>query len=140
MRWSGPDGCYADDDRSLVDVDRVHHWLSEESYWATGRPLELVRRSLDESLVIGVYDPRGDQVGFCRWVTDHASFAWLCDVFVDRASRGRGVGTFMVEVATSHPEVRDLRLLLLATRDAHDLYRRFGFGDVEPGRFLVRRR
>ena len=114
-------------------------WLADESYWATGRPIELVRRSLAESLVLGLYSPDGDQVGICRWVTDHASFAWLCDVFVDRAHRGRGLGTFMVEIATAHDEVRDLRLQLLATRDAHDLYRRFGFTDVAPGRFLERR-
>lgn len=139
VRWNGPDGYFVSDDRSLVDVERVHRWLAEESYWAFGRSIELVRRSIEESLTLGLYTPAGEQAGICRWVTDHASFAWLCDVFVDRSHRGRGLGAFMVGVATAHEEIRDIRLQLLATRDAHALYRMFDFTDVEPGRFLQRR-
>jgi GNAT superfamily N-acetyltransferase len=139
MRWDGPDGYFVSDDRALVDVELVHRWLAEESYWATGRPIELVRRSLVESLVLGLYAAGGEQVGICRWVTDYASFAWLCDVFVEVSVRGGGLGTFLVEVATKHEAVRGLRLQLLATRDAHGLYRKFGFQDVAPGRYLERR-
>jgi GNAT superfamily N-acetyltransferase len=103
------------------------------------RSLELVRRSFEASVVLGLYSPAGLQAGVCRWVTDGVSFAWLCDVFVDRAHRGSGLGTFMVGVACTHELVRDIRLHLLATRDAHGLYEKFGFAAVAPGRFLERR-
>jgi GNAT superfamily N-acetyltransferase len=136
VRWDGPDGYYASDDASLLDFERIGGWLADESYWATGRPLDAVRQSFGESLAIGVYAGEGGQAGVCRWVTDHVSFAWLCDVFVDTAHRGRGLGVFMVGVAVAHDEVRDVRLRLLATRDAHSLYERFGFAGVAPGRFL----
>lgn len=136
MRWDGPGGYYASDDPALLDIGRIGRWLAEESYWATGRPLDAVRRSFEESLAIGCYAPDGEQVGVCRWVTDHVSFAWLCDVFVDTAHRDRGLGVFMVGVAVGHGDVRDVRLRLLATRDAHGLYERFGFAGVTPGRFL----
>lgn len=139
VRWDGPDGYFVTDDRSLVDLARVHQWLAEESYWAFGRSIELVRRSIEESLTLGLYAASGEQAGICRWVTDHVSFAWLCDVFVDRAHRGRGLGVFMVGVATAHEEVRDVGLQLLATRDAHDLYRTFGFAGVASHRFMERR-
>jgi len=129
------------DDRALIDVARVHEWLSSQSYWAAGRSYGLVARSLEESLSLGLYGPNGDQFGVCRWVTDYSTFAWLCDVFVDRAVRGSGLGTFLVGTATAHPDVRDLRLQVLGTRDAHGLYRRFGFQPVaSPGRWMERRR
>lgn len=138
MRWPGPDGYWISDDPSLVDMDRVHRWLSTESYWAQGRSFDLVARSLSESLTFGLYGPDDGQVGLCRWVTDRATFAWLCDVYVDRAVRGRGLGTFLVGTATAHPDVSGLRLVL-GTRDAHELYRRFGFDSlVWPDRWMER--
>jgi GNAT superfamily N-acetyltransferase len=141
MRWAGPGGYWVSDDRSLVDVGRVHHWLSSESYWAEGRSYEVVARSVRESLTLGLYGPDDGQVGVCRWVTDYATFAWLCDVFVHVAVRGAGLGTFLVGTAMNHPEVRELRLQVLGTRDAHDLYRRFGFELVSrPERWMERRR
>lgn len=139
MRWPGPDGYWVSDDPSLVDVGRVHRWLSTESYWAEGRSYDVVARSLRESLTIGLYQPDGGQVGVCRWVTDYATFAWLCDVFVDAALRGTGLGTFLVGTAAAHPGVRNLRLVL-GTRDAHELYRRFGFEPLAaPERWMERR-
>jgi GNAT superfamily N-acetyltransferase len=139
MRWNGPGGYWASDDRSLVDVAQVHRWLSTESYWAAGRPSEVVARSVAESLTLGLYGPGDDQVGVCRLVTDYATFAWLCDVFIDTAVRGAGLGTFLVETATAHPAVRGLRLVL-GTRDAHELYRRFGFESLAaPDRWMERR-
>jgi GNAT superfamily N-acetyltransferase len=141
MRWAGPDGYWVSDDRSLVDVDRVHRWLSRESYWAEGRSCDVVARSVRASLTLGLYGPDDGQVGVCRWVTDYATFAWLCDVFVDVAARGTGLGMFLVGTAMDHPDVRDLRLQVLGTRDAHDLYRRFGFELVaRPERWMERRR
>jgi GNAT superfamily N-acetyltransferase len=141
MRWPGPDGYWVSDDRSLVDVARVHGWLSAESYWARGRSYDIVARSVRESLMLGLYGPDGDQAGVCRWVTDYSTFAWLGDVFVDGAERGKGLGSFLVATAVAHPEVRDLPLLILGTRDAHDLYRRVGFETVAaPERWMERRR
>ncbi len=141
MRWNGPDGYWISDDRSLVDVGRVHRWLSSQSYWAEGRPLAVVARSIERSLTLGLYGPDGGQVGVCRWVTDFATFAWLCDVFVDPAVRGAGLGVFLVGTAADHPDVKDLRLQVLGTRDAHGLYRRFGFEPVAaPERWMERRR
>jgi GNAT superfamily N-acetyltransferase len=127
------------DDRGLVDVAQVHAWLSSESYWAEGRPYEIVARSVERSLTLGLYGSDG-QVGVCRWVTDYSTFAWLCDVFVDAEARGAGLGTFLVGAAMDHPDVRDLRLQVLGTRDAHALYRRFGFTSLtSPERWMERR-
>jgi GNAT superfamily N-acetyltransferase len=140
VRWDGPDGYFVSDDRALVEVARVHHWLSEQSYWAEGRPYEVVARSIEESLTLGLYRPDGEMAGLVRWVTDYSTFAWLCDVFVDPADRGHGRGSFLVATAASHPDVRDLRLQLLSTKDAHQLYRRFGFeASPTPERWMVRR-
>jgi len=127
------------DDPDRIDVARVHRWLSEESYWALGRPYELVARALEHSIVLGCYDPEGTLVGFCRWVTDQATFAWLCDVFVDPAARGNGLGVFLMEAAISHPSVDGLRAQFLGTRDAQGLYARFGFAPLtDPERWMVR--
>lgn len=140
VRWAGPDGHWVSDDRSLVDLALVHHWLSTQSYWAEGRPYDIVARSFRESLPLGLYAPDDEQVGVCRWVTDSATFAWLCDVFVDGARRGSGLGTFLVATATTHPAVDGMRQVL-GTRDAHDLYRRFGFESLAaPERWMERPR
>ena len=140
MRWSGTGDHWVSDDRALVDVARVHLWLSTLSYWAPGRPYDTVARSIDGSLPLGLYGPDGVQAGFCRWVTDYATFAWLADVFVDPERRGSGLGKFLVQSATDHPAVRDLPLQLLGTADAHGLYRQYGFVSVpEPQRWMERR-
>jgi GNAT superfamily N-acetyltransferase len=92
-------------------------------------PEDVVRRSVENSLVFGVY--RGEeQVGFARVVTDYATFAYLADVFVLEAHRGRGVGKWLIEVVLSHPDLRGLRRWLLATGDAHELYRKYGFAEL----------
>jgi GNAT superfamily N-acetyltransferase len=127
MEWRRDGGYVISDDASRVDIDLVHRWLAEEAYWAKGRPHDVVVRSLAASLNLGVYSPGGSQVAFCRWVTDGATFAWLCDVFVDRGHRGSGIGTWLVEVAVAHPAVAGVKRKLLATQDAHDLYAKVGF-------------
>jgi GNAT superfamily N-acetyltransferase len=138
MRWDGPDGYWVSDDASLVDVGRVHAWISEQSYWARGRPPEVTARSLQGSLVLGLYDPAGTLAGFARFVTDYATFAWLCDVFVDDAQRGHGLGTFLVETAIAHPAVRDVRQVLMA-EPGRRLYARQGFVPlVRPERWMER--
>jgi GNAT superfamily N-acetyltransferase len=126
-------------DKARLDVDLIHDFLSHSSYWAQGRPLEVVQRSLARSLCFGVYDG-AQQVGFARVVTDCATFAWLCDLFVVESQRGQGLGEWLVECIVAHPELRDLRIFLLATRDAHELYRRHGQFEAlqQPDKWMVR--
>jgi len=126
-------------DRGLLDLDFVCAAL-DGSYWAKGRPRGAVERSIASSLCFGVYEAASRrQVGFARVVTDGATFSWLCDVIVDGAHRGRGLGKLLVSSAVAHPDVRDT-MWLLGTRDAHGLYERFGFARAEmmkrpsPGR------
>lgn len=140
MRWDGPDGYWVSDDRSLVDLDRVHRWMSQESYWATGRSREVMASAIEHSLVVGLYAADGTQAGFARLVTDYATFAWLCDVFVSEEHRGHGIGSFLVQTATDHPSVAKIRQVL-ATRPGRTLYRRHGFDDLaSPERWMERPR
>ena len=114
-------------DPSLLDLDAVHGFL-QRSYWATERPLEVLKRSVEGSLNFGLYRAKDRrQVGFARVVTDFATFAWLCDVFIDEAYRGQGLGVWLTETVVEHPELRCLRLWVLGTRDAHGLYEKMGF-------------
>jgi len=122
-------------DPDRVDIPAVHRFLSEDAYWSPGVPLDVVRRSIDGSIVFGVYKG-GEQVGMARVVTDRATFAWVCDVFVLPAHRGDGLGKWLMECVKSHPDLQGLRRWLLATRDAHGLYAQFGFVDVDPGRLM----
>jgi GNAT superfamily N-acetyltransferase len=123
-------------DPALLDVTLLHDFLANRSYWATGRPLDVVRHSLDHSLCFGLYE-KSRQVGFARVVTDRATFAWLCDVFILEEYRGRGLSKWLVECVMAHPALQGLRRFLLATRDAHGLYARHGFTPLEePTRFL----
>ena len=124
-------------DPSRLDLDAIHAYLSEEAYWSSGVPREVVERSIEHSLNFGLYRA-ADQAGFARVVTDYATFAWLADVFVLPAHREAGLGKWLVETAVSHPELRHLRRWVLATGDAHGLYARFGFQSaVGDPRFMV---
>ena len=138
MKWAGPGGYWASDDREQIDLAQVHAWISGESYWAEGRPRDVMTKAIENSLVIGLYTADGTQVGFARFVTDYATFAWLCDVFVDTAHRGRGLGTFLVDSAVGHPDVRGLRQVLVA-EPGRSLYARFGFRPLaRPERWMER--
>jgi GNAT superfamily N-acetyltransferase len=138
VRWDGPGGYWASDNPSLIDVDLVHGWISEESYWAPGRPHDVMARSIENSLVLGLFTRNGEQVGFARFVTDRATFAWLCDVFVAAGHRGGGVGSFLVQASVEHPDVAGVRQLLMA-HPGRTLYRRYGFGDLlKPERWMER--
>ncbi len=122
-------------DPARIDLAAVHEFLSEHSYWATGRPLEVVRRSLANSIVFGIY--RGhEQVGLARVVTDKATFAWLCDVYVIEEHRGHGLGKWLIECVRAHPDLQGLRRWVLATRDAHGLYAQHGFTEVDPVHYM----
>ncbi|MEH0543232.1 GNAT family N-acetyltransferase [Streptomyces sp. B21-105] len=119
-------------DPARVDAERVHRWMSADAYWAIGREREKQDRAIDGSLNFGVYDTAsGEQVAYARVVTDFATFAWLCDVYVDRAARGKGIGTALVAAVRDHLRPYDLRRILLATHDAHGVYRQVGFEALE---------
>jgi GNAT superfamily N-acetyltransferase len=123
-----------------LDIDVVHGFLVR-SYWAAGRTRECVERSIAGSLPFGLYHRDGasdsTQVGFARVVTDRATVAYLCDVFVLEPWRGRGLGVWLVESVLSLPELAHVRWLL-GTQDAHELYRKFGFEEAPPGRMMRR--
>lgn len=117
-------------DPARLDVDTIHRFLSQEAYWAIGRPRQVVEKTIRNSLCFGVYY-QGQQAGFARLVTDRATFAWLCDVFILPEHRGRGVGKFLISCIRRHPELQGLRRWLLATRDAHGLYSQYGFKPLD---------
>lgn len=118
------------DDPARFDLARAHRWISTESYWAEGIPFETFARSCANSLVVGAYAPDGTMAAMARVVTDRATFGWVCDVFVDAAHRGAGLGKQIMAYLRAHPDLQGFRRLHLATRDAHGLYRQFGFTDL----------
>jgi GNAT superfamily N-acetyltransferase len=124
-------------DPSRLDVDMVHRFLSEESYWAKGRAREVTDRAIANSYPFGVF--LGDeQVAFARVVTDTVTFAWLADVFVLPEHRGSGVGKLLVGAALADPRFAGMKRWFLGTADAHELYRQFGFSEImNPGRLMA---
>jgi GNAT superfamily N-acetyltransferase len=135
-------------DPQLLELDAIHAYL-QRSYWAEEIPKEIVARSLRGSLCFGLYHgfgpyhapsaglPSGRQVGFARVISDRATFAYLCDVYVLEEHRGRGLSKWLMEAIQSHPELQGLRRFLLATRDAHGLYAQFGFTPLaRPATFM----
>jgi len=123
-------------DTGRLDVGAIHAYLSL-SYWAEGIPIEVVRRSIPASLCVGVYHESDGQVAFARVITDRATFAYLCDVYVLEAHRERGLAKWMMEAIVAHPDLQGLRRFMLVTRDAHELYRPFGFTEpANPNRYM----
>jgi GNAT superfamily N-acetyltransferase len=122
-------------DKGRLDLVAIHAFLSQ-AYWSPGVPMPVVERSIENSLAFGIL--RGEeQVGFARVVTDKATFAYLADVYVLEAHRGRGLSRWLLEVIQSHAELQGLRRFLLATKDAHGLYARFGFKELtNPSRMM----
>ena len=128
-------------DPDLLDLDVIHRWISEESYWAPGRSRQTVAASVQASLNFGVYADDGEMVGAARVVTDFATFGWLCDVFVIDEHRGRGLGKALMAAVADHPELAGLQRIILATSDAHQLYTRYGFELMaNPERWVERTR
>lgn len=123
-------GYVLSDDPGDVDIDTVHRWLSEESYWAVGRERDVVERTITTSRAYSVLAD-GEQCAFARAVTDEATFAWIADVFVDKAHRGRGLGTWMVDRIVSDLSALGVTRFVLATADAQEVYRRCGFSELE---------
>jgi predicted GNAT family acetyltransferase len=134
-----PEGFEMSEDPDRIDVGRVHHWLSTDAYWALGRSREKLESAIRGSLNFGVYEAvSGEQVAYARVVTDRATFAWLCDVYVDPAVRGKGLGTALVAAVRDHLLPYGLRRVLLATHDAHGVYAKLGFEPLaEPDRWMA---
>jgi GNAT superfamily N-acetyltransferase len=127
-------------DPARVDIDTAARWLAETSYWANGVPRDVVARAVAGSLTFGLYvEETGAFAGMARVVTDRATFAYLCDVFVLEPFRGRGLSKWLLETITGHPDLQGLRRWLLFTADAHALYERYGFQPLtSPDRVMER--
>jgi GNAT superfamily N-acetyltransferase len=125
-------------DRSRLDIDLIHDYISNHSYWGSGRARDVVECSIENSMAFGVYYGE-QQVGFGRVVTDYATFAWVADVFVVTEHRGRGLSKWLMEVIIAHPKLQGFRRWVLATKDAHGLYEQFGFTELRrPERWMER--
>jgi nitroimidazol reductase NimA-like FMN-containing flavoprotein (pyridoxamine 5'-phosphate oxidase superfamily)/GNAT superfamily N-acetyltransferase len=132
------DGFLISTDAARLDLEVIHNFLSTQSYWAEGVPREVVARSIANSLCFGIYEG-ARQVGFARVISDYATFAYLADVFVVEAFRGRGLSKALMEAIISHPHLQGLRRWTLGTADAHGLYRKFGFAEPRyPNRQMER--
>lgn len=125
-------------DPARLDVDAIFNYLHHEAYWAQGRPRAVIEKSIAHSENFGVY--RGPaQVGYARVITDYATFAYLCDVFILPAEQGHGLGKWLIQTILAHPEMQGLRNWYLRTRDAHGLYKQFGFIELrDPPRSMER--
>ncbi|RYU78763.1 GNAT family N-acetyltransferase [Hymenobacter persicinus] len=138
---TSPEGFTISTDPARLDVGAIHAYLAQESYWAKGIQRDTLERAISHSLNFGLYAPDGRLAGFARVVTDTATFAWLCDVFVLAEFRGRGLSKWLMAEVWAHPDLQGLRRRLLATLDAHGLYTQFGFTPLEaPDRYLESRR
>jgi GNAT superfamily N-acetyltransferase len=127
------------DDPARLDADAVHAFLSR-CYWAEGIPRDVVARSLENSLCLGIFTATGAQIGLVRVITDYATFAYLCDVYVLEAHRGRGLSKAAMRAYCSHPRLQNLRRQHLVTQDAHGLYAQFGFNPLtQPDRHMEKR-
>jgi GNAT superfamily N-acetyltransferase len=122
-------------DPARLDVEAITDMLSR-AYWAQGRTREMISRYLQHSLTFGLYDG-SRQIGLARVVSDYTTFAWLCDVFIHEDYRGQGLGKWLLETVHSYPELQGLRRWMLATRDAHGLYKQFGWIPLEPPEFWM---
>ncbi|MDQ0712155.1 GNAT superfamily N-acetyltransferase [Streptomyces luteogriseus] len=127
-----PEGYEISTDPGRVDRERVHHWLSTDAYWALGRTREKQDRAIEGSLNFGVHETvSGEQVAYARVITDRATFGWLCDVYVDPSVRGKGVGSALVAAVRDEMRQYGVRRVLLATHDAHGVYAKLGFAQLE---------
>ena len=117
-------------DKKKLDLDVIHRFRSEEAYWCKNIPIEIVKRSIDNSLCFGVYQG-SNQIGFARVITDMATFGYLADVFILAEHRGKGLSKQLVAFIKAYPALQGLRRMMLFTLDAHSLYTQFGFAPVE---------
>jgi len=133
----GCDGYIIFEGLDSAELARAHGWIAEHSYWAAGIPIEVFLKAARHSLMFGVRHPAEGLVAVARVVSDRATFAWLCDVFVDPAHRGCGLAGRLVKAVQAHPDLTALRRMLLATKDAHTLYAQHGFQPLaSPARWM----
>ncbi|MBO0998395.1 GNAT family N-acetyltransferase [Bacillus sp. SD075] len=130
-------------DKKYLDVDLIHDFLNQEAYWSKGIPKETVIKSIENTtLCFGVYkgeigNEESEQVGFARVITDLATHAYLCDVFIVPDYRKLGLSKWLMDVITNHSELEGVRRFMLATNDAHSLYKKYGFNQIDnPGLFM----
>ena len=116
-------------DKTRLDIDLIHNFLSTKAYWCLNIPKETVRKAIQNSLCFGVFQ-NGSQIGFARIISDFSTIAYLGDVFILEEYRGNGLSKWLMEVIMGHPDLRGLRRWILLTRDAHELYRRFGWTNI----------
>lgn len=129
-------GFIISDIKEKLDIHYIHHFLSEESYWAKNIPVSVVETAIQGSLCFGIYTDK-QQIGFARVITDYATFGYLADVFIDKGFRGLGLSKELMTCIMSSDKLKGLRRFMLATKDAHTLYQKFGFTPLkEPARFL----
>jgi GNAT superfamily N-acetyltransferase len=140
---TGKDDFMISTDKSLLNIEVIKNYLSNESYWARNIPVETVKKSIEGSFCFGLYlNERKNiseitQVGFARVVTDYATFGYIADVFVLEQFRGRGLAKYLMETIMGHPDLQGLRRWMLATKDAHGLYAEFGFSPLDkPERIM----
>ncbi|MBJ7328388.1 MAG: GNAT family N-acetyltransferase [Solirubrobacteraceae bacterium] len=131
------DGYEISTDRSRLNLDVIHGFLSTEAYWSPGVPREVTERAIANSIPFGVFAPDGSQAGFARVVTDRAIFAYIADVFILPEHRSRKLGVLLIQTILEHPDLQGLRRIELHTLDAHGLYEQCGFAPpVHPGRAM----
>jgi len=124
-------------DKSKLDIHVIHQYLSKESYWAKNIPLEIVRKSIEGSVCFGLYHQQ-KQIGFARVITDGVVFGYLADVFIIKEFRGQGLSKWIMQFILAHPDLQNFRRWLLGTRDAHGLYKQFGFNQLDhPEIYMV---
>jgi len=109
-------------DKAKLDLEKIQDFLANSSYWAKGRSMKVVLKTVEHSLCFGIYKGK-EQIGFARVVTDYATFAWVADLFVLKEYRGEGLGKWLIETIVAYPELQGIKLILLATQDAHEMYR-----------------
>lgn len=123
-------------DRSRLDINAIHDYLSRESYWSQNIPFDIVKQSVESSIPFGVYHGQ-QQIGFARVITDNALFGYLADVYILTPHRGKGLSKLLMRTIMNHPVIKGLRRLLLITSDAHGLYRQFGFTEIpNPEKYM----
>lgn len=129
MNWT-KESFLVSTDKTKLQIDRIHHFLSKEAYWSLNIPRTTIEKAIQNSLCIGLYKTSKEataQIGFARVVTDSATFAWVCDVYVEPDYRGKKLAEWMMECLKSHPSLQNLRRICLTTKDAHHLYEKSGF-------------
>jgi len=125
-------------DRTKLNIEAIYNFISLESYWGKGRSIEVIKKSIENSLPFGVYY-KDEMIGFARVVTDYATFAWVADVFILPEHRGKDLSKWLMETILAHPELQGFRRWVLATKDAHELYRKYGFQELNrPERWMER--